>query len=79
MAPNPGNEPHPVDAPKPLSAAGAAAPLPPRRVSMMDVQRTDVSSRRIKRRLSVLVGALVLAGAVVVAVLRLGPSVPTLD
>jgi HlyD family secretion protein len=46
---------------------------------MMDVQRTDVSSRRLKRRVSVLVGALVLAGAVVVAVLRLGPSVPTVD
>ncbi|HET6438878.1 MAG TPA: HlyD family efflux transporter periplasmic adaptor subunit [Anaeromyxobacter sp.] len=45
----------------------------------MDIPRPDVSARRLKRRLFALGGALVLAGAVVLAALRMGPSVPTID
>jgi HlyD family secretion protein len=76
MAPT-GSERSPAEATKPPALAGATVAAP-RRVSM-DVPRSDVSSRRLKRRLYAAAGALALAGALVLAVLRMGPSMPTVD
>ena len=78
MASITGTEPRHARAPEPVTSSGAG-PAAARRVSTMDIPRADVSSRRLKRRLFVVAGLLALAGALVLAVLRMGPSVPTLD
>lgn len=79
MAPTTGNDPHALGPPTPLAPPAAAQAVPPRRVSTMDIPRADVSLRRLKRRLAVGAGALVLVASLVVAVLRMGPSVPAVD
>ncbi len=74
-----GIEPRHADAPEPVTSSGSGPVGAARRVSTMDIPRADVASRRRNRRLVVAAGALALVAALVLAVLRLGPSVPTID
>ncbi len=67
----------PAVSPPPPSGAGQTAPA--RRISTMDVPRTDVAGRRRRKILGWLVGLAALAAAMAFAVLRMGPSVPTID
>lgn len=77
MASLPGIEPPRAVAPEPTPPAGAAGAA--RRVSTMDIPRTDVAVRRRTRRLAVAGGAIALLVALALAVLRMGPSVPAVD
>ena len=65
-------------APEPATPSGGAGRAP-RRVSTMDIPRTNVAERRWSRRLAVAAGALALAGGGALAVRRMGPSVPMID